>query len=161
MIPHFVFTDLDFIVDKLRSGKHFFEFHGLKIPIHSSRLQTYTKGISCVSCGIEGKYFIFEKHSPKDHGCHLNLYAVDEVGGLVLMTSDHIIPKSKGGSNDVSNRQPMCHECNTFKGSRSELVLVGYTPESLFVKQVIKTGDSRRKRQHYTAEFIVRYPHSI
>jgi hypothetical protein len=34
-----------------------------------------------------------------------------------MITSDHIIPMSKGGGSDVSNRQPMCSPCNTIKGS--------------------------------------------
>ena len=32
-----------------------------------------------------------------------------------MMTIDHIIPKSKGGNNDINNLQPMCNTCNTKK----------------------------------------------
>jgi 5-methylcytosine-specific restriction endonuclease McrA len=39
---------------------------------------------------------------------------------LILMTVDHRIPKSKGGSDDLSNLQTMCHSCNHKKGSKIE-----------------------------------------
>lgn len=36
------------------------------------------------------------------------------------MTKDHIIPKSKGGADDISNYQTMCERCNEAKGNRLE-----------------------------------------
>jgi hypothetical protein len=33
-------------------------------------------------------------------------------------TIDHIIPIARGGTNDLSNLQPMCWECNKKKGAR-------------------------------------------
>ena len=46
---------------------------------------------------------------------HFNLYAINDSGDEVLMTKDHIIPKSKGGKNHLSNYQPMCCYCNCKK----------------------------------------------
>ena len=34
------------------------------------------------------------------------------------MTKDHIIPKSKGGKNELSNYQTMCTYCNNEKADK-------------------------------------------
>lgn len=96
------------------------DFDGDMIKGNSQRYQTFfTKGCRCVKCGIEGKYFVKEKHL-KDISFHLNLYAIDENEKEILMTKDHIIPKSKGGANDISNYQTMCKKCNEAKENRLE-----------------------------------------
>ncbi|WP_442945093.1 HNH endonuclease [Nostoc sp.] len=39
--------------------------------------------------------------------------------GLTLenMTIDHYIPRSKGGSNELSNLRPSCSRCNSLRGN--------------------------------------------
>lgn len=43
-------------------------------------------------------------------GCHLN---------ATHFTIDHIIPKAYGGTNDISNLLPACHNCNKMKNDLS------------------------------------------
>ena len=91
--------------------------NGDKIKGNSQRFQTFfTKGLKCACCGIEGKYFGKEK-TFNDARYHLNLYALDEFGNEVLMTKDHIVPRSKGGASELYNYQTMCVKCNIAKGS--------------------------------------------
>lgn len=91
--------------------------NGDKIKGNSQRFQTFfTKGLKCACCGIEGKYFGKEKDFNAAR-YHLNLYALDESGNEVLMTKDHIIPRSKGGASELYNYQTMCVKCNIAKGS--------------------------------------------
>lgn len=96
------------------------DFDGDLIKGNSQRYQTFfTKGCKCVVCGIEGKYFAKERHL-QDKSYHLNLYAVDDNDDEILMTKDHIIPRSKGGIDDISNYQTMCRLCNEAKGNKLE-----------------------------------------
>jgi 5-methylcytosine-specific restriction endonuclease McrA len=94
------------------------ELDGDIIKGNSQRYQTFfTNGVKCACCGIEGKYFAKEKNINAT-AYHLNLYAIDENGKEVLMTKDHIIPRSKGGKNHISNYQTMCVRCNVTKGNQ-------------------------------------------
>jgi len=56
----------------------------------------------------------------------LNLFALKQVPAtkkqaahsrIVMMTRDHIIPKSKGGRDVVANLRPGCEDCNSQRGS--------------------------------------------
>jgi 5-methylcytosine-specific restriction endonuclease McrA len=91
-------------------------FHGDEIKFSSHRLWTFFEtGITCVNCGIEGEFFAKEKNGEHEESFHLNLYGIDG-GKEVLMTKDHITPKSEGGNDHISNYQTMCKPCNEKKG---------------------------------------------
>ena len=92
------------------------------VNFRSSRLATFKHSLRCACCGLQGSFFVKEKHRiTKDLQLpfHLNLYAIDQNGYEVLMTSDHIIPRSKAPPNLHNNRQTMCVRCNHAKGSRN------------------------------------------
>ena len=60
-------------------------------------------------CGLEAKFFRHENNNVNNPNVwHFNLYGVNNLGEEVMFTKDHIIPKSKGGKNHVSNYQTMC-----------------------------------------------------
>lgn len=96
------------------------DFDGDLIKTNSDRLFVFkTKGIKCCECGIEGKYFVKEK-TINDEYYHFNLYAVNEEREEVLMTKDHIKPRSKGGHDHTDNYQTMCAICNVAKGNEEK-----------------------------------------
>jgi 5-methylcytosine-specific restriction endonuclease McrA len=91
---------------------------GTKVGFSSNRIQTYLiHGVSCVDCGVQGTHFAVERKHPYE-GWHLNLYGIKgRKRNEVMITSDHVVPKSKGGADDLSNRQPMCFNCNIRKSN--------------------------------------------
>ena len=50
--------------------------------------------------------------------------AAPEVDSAVRLHVDHIVPRSKGGSNDISNLQVLCAECNLGKSNRDDTAFV-------------------------------------
>jgi hypothetical protein len=70
------------------------------------------KGTRCVTCGLQATFFKKEKTLETTI---LNLYGVRN-NRMVMFTRDHIIPASRGGTNDLDNMQPMCADCNGRKG---------------------------------------------
>lgn len=73
------------------------------------------KGRKCVAegCTKEGRYLI--KAMNKAGGFHIDLYTEE----FELMTIDHIQPRSKGGTDDLENLQPMCNTCNARKADKT------------------------------------------
>ena len=92
-------------------------------PIHmgSDRYLNFaTNGLTCVECGLTGTYFSKETddmYSPNPR-YHFNLYAINADGHEVMMTKDHILPRSRGGADSIENYQPMCCKCNKRKGNK-------------------------------------------
>lgn len=109
---------IDDVLPHLDGDSHVFgEF---KIETNELRLQTFKeKGVKCAQCGIEGKLFAIEiMNNDKKKRLYFDLYAVNDSQQEILMTHDHIIPKSMGGAHDITNTQPMCCICNNKKGSK-------------------------------------------
>jgi len=94
------------------------------VKISSIRMQLFRQNPKCVSCNRVGSVWMLQAHRPKEVA-HLNLYHVGEpikewkklsVDGLVMMTKDHILPRSLGGPTTLENLQVMCTICNSKKG---------------------------------------------
>ena len=81
-------------------------------PVSLRYMTFYQKGTKCVCCGKKATHFKLCGDETTNRR-HFNLFADDGT----LFTKDHIIPKSKGGLNKVSNMQTMCEECNREKGN--------------------------------------------
>ena len=85
----------------------------------SHRYQLFVlKGINCIMCGIKGKFFALERGiSNNPSKFHFNLYGINKYGCEIMITKDHIIPRSRGGKNILDNYQPLCYNCNQNKAN--------------------------------------------
>ncbi len=81
------------------------------------RLLWMHKNLTCAFCGISASFAALEAHEATMDSVHLNFYAKDYTGKEVLLTWDHIQPKSLGGTNAMGNSQCLCTICNGLKGN--------------------------------------------
>lgn len=84
----------------------------LSVRMANQRMLLMGREQDCQCCGLKGEFFYLEKS-----GClppHFNLYGMDGEWP-VLMTMDHIHPRSLGGKTEQSNLQLLCKHCNYAK----------------------------------------------
>lgn len=109
---------VDQILPLLGSGKRPVILDGDMVSVGSMRLLCFKEhGVACVSpnCNLVGSFFRKERHL-REARYHLNLYAIADDGREVLMTVDHITPRSHGGISTLNNLQTMCFSHNVKKG---------------------------------------------
>lgn len=94
--------------------------NGFLVSYKSQRYDVFRKSCKCVECGVVGTILAMERSSGSNEEVyHFNLYAIKD-GKEILMTKDHIKPKSLGGTDTLDNYQTMCASCNSKKGNKWE-----------------------------------------
>lgn len=136
------------------------------IDMTSARYRLFAKSAVCAYCGIEGRWFakersaVFRKKTGQwestTNKWHFNLYALNEGGKLVLMTKDHIIPKSKGGPDIDSNLQTLCAPCNRFKSDKLPGELARAAPRDINRHERRRAKNNRRQKSKTLARGEVR-----
>lgn len=126
------------------------EGHCYSVKMNSDRYHVFKANNACVCCGLKGTRMILDMN-PGDNLPHFNLYA-EEYGRLILMTKDHIVAKSKGGKDIISNFQTCCEICNSLKADWDlsqdqvrELRLIWQNEEKLSRKSVKHLINKRRE----------------
>jgi 5-methylcytosine-specific restriction endonuclease McrA len=118
-LVHIAAFDIDDILQQITEEESKKEFvvnnQVYLVKMNSQRYHVFKQSRTCCSCGLEGKQMILDIN-PGDQSPHFNLYG-EEDGRLVLMTKDHIMPKSKGGADTLENYRTYCSICNNLKGA--------------------------------------------
>lgn len=111
---------IDLIFDFIKNNPneaYYIDEDGNKCKLRRAAIY-FSMGFNCVEpgCKLKGDFFALEKWPKGD--MHFDLYSIDENGREVLMTIDHIHPKSKGGEDHIENYQPMCCVHNYVKADK-------------------------------------------
>lgn len=116
-----------------------------KVNMKSLRLQCFKKSTICVGCGRVGTIMSLDKFKAKSKipSAHFNLYAEKPGGRFVMMTKDHIVPKSKGGAKLwIGNLQTMCEKCNAKKADK--IIVEGISLELSYPNNgMVRTGTEK------------------
>lgn len=73
--------------------------------------------------GVEGSHTLVQWMKLKERCGYFCLRCKKKEPEIVL-TRDHIVPITKGGTNYISNIQPLCRSCNSIKNTKIENYLI-------------------------------------
>ncbi len=104
----------------------------------STRLELLARSPKCVRCRIEGVLWILQAQDEKTIP-HLDLFAI-RGNNFILMTQDHITPKSRGGRDHMSNLQVMCAPCNEWKADRCPNMIKSLQQSGTFTNDALRLG---------------------
>lgn len=129
------------------------DFDGDLIDMGSARYRLFKVDPRCAYCGIKGSLYAKERaarfskatetYYPTTNKWHFNLYALDRQNRLVLMTKDHVIPKSRGGADADENYVPACQPCNMRKSNR----MPGESDRDFYLQRRPAAPDPRNRAQ--------------
>lgn len=95
-----------------------FYWNGIKVKSTSKRLRCIVRSCQCVECGLVANIVRYERGAGTQENPHFNFYNIDENGDVIMLTRDHVIPRSWGGADTLDNSVTMCGVCNFTKGNK-------------------------------------------
>ena len=96
---------------------------GVFVSLGNAKMRLFKRQPECAACKAKADHFWIESNGKGGWGkngqynWHMNLYGINHHGHPVMLTLDHIKPRSKGGTRSDSNIQVLCRQCNNLKGN--------------------------------------------
>jgi len=117
--------------------------NGLEYKVDRRSLSLFKSNKDCVSCGITISFGAITLN--KEGQNILNFWGITKKGKYILFTKDHIIPKSKGGTKELSNLQTMCYECNQRKADTYKPLSLQKRPVETIITSIVEKPKLRPK----------------
>jgi hypothetical protein len=137
-----------------RSSTSSFVYDGKKYKITKVLRICVSSNPQCYGCGINYEHFDEEL---RGDFIYLRPYGYKD-GVRTYFTCDHIIPKSKRGSNSADNLAIMCEECNIKKDNFFDMrecdVLYSVVSVKTYVNNVFPNSKNRVKCSKYIGRFV-------
>ena len=120
---------------KLIGTKRVATIEGFKVKIHTERLLVFKRSQICAKCGANKTVILLQVD---EHGQPFLNPVFIKNNRLVMMTMDHIVPKSLGGPTSYYNLQTMCFQCNVEKANKIDPIYLTTRTAQLICDRVDK-----------------------
>lgn len=112
-------SDVIKFLKKAGTRKFNIPYQGVEVTLKSLKNVLILNQNICQICKLPVTYAVLEKVHKDVKTYHFNYYTIHpETKKEILFNIDHIVPKSKGGNNLITNLQLTCELCNTQKGNK-------------------------------------------
>jgi len=113
--------DMNQFLEMFNGGPKKIKLYGHKIYFFTNYIYNLVENnFKCIRCKAKGDHFRIVKTNPKALEASIYLHGKHS-GRKITITNDHIKPRSIGGPNCIHNYQPLCSDCNNYKGDKWDI----------------------------------------
>lgn len=140
---------LPYIIESINQsqGSARAQIKSFQVKVSSLRLKTFAKtGTACTCCGDKASFFAVERNNPTGP-YHLNLWGYNKNQEPILFTHDHILARSLGGKDNLSNTETMCSPCNFEKSLIEHKISQFPERKEEFLEEIERWKESKKPQK--------------